>query len=65
MSTRWVCTDFVCDKSFWEKLIEEGKVKYVGWGEEVCPQSGRKHWQMWLVTSRKEFSGIVTGKHNL
>lgn len=66
MPTFWCFTDFVCDRKFWEDLVEEGKVVYVGFGEETCPSTQRVHWQGWCVTGRKEIRPMrrmMSGRH--
>lgn len=59
--------------NFWEKLhddiYESGKVSYIGSQVEVCPQSGRDHWQafVWFSKANKQrgtwFKKYAAGIH--
>jgi hypothetical protein len=41
-------TDFELDREFWTGFFKAKNLKYVYAGEEVCPTTGKKHWQMFL-----------------
>lgn len=59
MSQRWVCTDFIMDLDFWTDLVSKGIVTYVGYGEETCPTTQRKHWQCWFLTGRRTIGAMI------
>lgn len=47
--SRWfVVTNWNCDESFLKKAIQDRKVRYFGWSEEICPGTGKKHWQTYM-----------------
>lgn len=71
-------TDFVCDKSFWEAEWAEDKADYLVIGEEICPSTGKKHYQGYInylnprawSAIKKKFDGrfvepaFASGKNN-
>lgn len=44
----FVVTDYVLDKTFWEAEWAGDKYRYIIIGEEVCPTTGKNHWQMFV-----------------
>lgn len=55
----WFFTDW--DKLDWAKLYAEWpeKIRFVAWGEEICPSTGRPHNQGWLqLTSKRTVEGV-------
>lgn len=58
MCTRWVCTDFIMSENFWAGLLDNGDILYVGYGEEVCPKTQKKHWQCWFTSPRRTVKGM-------
>ncbi len=66
-SRLWCFTNFRLDFNY-EKLIEAGKVKYVKYGVETCPSTGRVHHQgmVWLkgqCGSFKNMGNMLAGSH--
>ncbi len=54
-SVNWTFTDF---KSIdWESVYSNAEVRYVCYGEETCPESGRKHNQGWIQFYKKKRRG--------
>ena len=59
---RWfTVTNWNMDESFLKKLIEQRKVRYLGWSEEICPKTNNKHWQTYMYM----VNNISTSKNNL
>lgn len=58
-SKNWCLTDFeILDwLEIWTK--KEGIIRYVAWGEETCPKTKRKHYQVWLQLNNKKTLGGV------
>lgn len=52
----WVFTAFGDDFPDYEALVRGPDVVYVGWGEEICPTTGRLHHQGCLVLTVKSQS---------
>lgn len=48
--TRWAFTAYEDDYPLLEDLLEQKVFKEMGWQDEICPTSSRKHRQGWLVT---------------
>lgn len=49
MKSRLWCTT-VYDMSFdFQALYDKGGIKYLGYGEEVCPTTNRPHWQAFVL----------------
>lgn len=38
--------------NFMDDLVIEDKVRYALWQREACPDTGREHFQMWVVTKK-------------
>lgn len=59
-SKNWCFTDF--ELLDWMKIWksdDEQKIRYIGWGEEICPKTGRKHYQGWIqFTTRRRLGGV-------
>jgi len=49
----WVFTDFELDDDFWEKLVDDKILKYVYYGIEKCPTTGKEHYQGWCYTTKR------------
>lgn len=62
-------TDYERDISFWKELLDKETISFYTWGEEVCPSTGRNHWQSWVhFTNTKSFSAaqkILKPRHIL
>lgn len=60
-------TCYVMDLSFIEHLIDDYGAKYVICGEEVCPTSGRLHWQSYVYFRFQRHwnsvKSIMNGRH--
>ena len=41
-------TDFELNQDFWDAAVQSKKIKYAYAGREVCPSTGRTHWQMFV-----------------
>lgn len=57
-SRNWIFTDFgLLDI---EKLYEEHKdiIRFIAWGDEIAPTTGRRHWQGWIQFKNKKRKGI-------
>lgn len=52
-------TDFILVQDFWKTLFDGGTVKYVFAGEEVCPETQRIHWQMYVCFKSQRSAGSV------
>jgi len=66
-SRLWCFTNFNLDFDY-EKLIKDCKVKYIKFGRESCPTTGRTHHQgmLWLKTqsgSNKNIGKMLGGAH--
>lgn len=46
-------TDFILDKEFWELLLEDKKIDYAFAGDEICPETKRRHFQMFVHVPSK------------
>lgn len=58
-SRNWVFTDFEIIE--WNNIWEENKdiIRYMCWGEEVCPKTQRKHLQGWIqFYNKKRMKGL-------
>jgi len=71
---RWFCvTDWnLNSKDDYEKLINKGQIRFIAWGLETCPKSGRKHNQMfcyfhnvksWTGKSLNKMGNMFGPKH--
>lgn len=71
---RWFCvTDWnLNNKEDYEKIIAKGQVRFIAWGRETCPESGRLHNQMymyfhnpksWTGANLKKFGKMFGPKH--
>lgn len=48
IKSRWFCvTQWNMDTDY-RKLVEEGQLRYIAYGEELCPKSGKPHHQMYI-----------------
>lgn len=60
-------TDYVMDSSFIECLFNDNNVRYMVCGEEVCPTSGRLHWQSFVYfNNERHFNSVrkmLKGRH--
>jgi len=58
-SKNWCVTDFALLD--WKDLFEKNSdtIRYVAWGNEVCPKTGKKHKQGWLQLLKKKTRGGV------
>lgn len=57
----WVFTDFKNDSEFLKNMYSEYQdiIRYIIWGEEVCPTSGKKHKQGWIqFFNKKRLRGV-------
>ena len=57
-SKNWCFTDF--ELLDWAKIYREtDDIKYICWGEEICPQTRKKHYQGWIqIVNKKRLGGI-------
>ncbi len=58
-SKNWVFTDFeLLDlQAIWSS--NEDIIKFMGWGEEICPKTKKKHYQGWIqMKNQKTMSGL-------
>lgn len=58
-SRNWCFTDF--ELLEWETIYNENKdiIRYICWGEEVCPKTKKKHIQGWIqFRNKKRMGGI-------
>lgn len=51
-SDKWVCTLFTNEPPIWD----ETKCKYLAYGRETCPKTGREHWQAFVIFKNKILS---------
>ncbi len=52
-------TDYVMDSSWIKHLFDNNSVRYLIYGEEVCPTSGRLHWQSFIYfNSARHFNSV-------
>ncbi len=58
-SKNWCLTDFeILDwPEIWNKTA--GVIRYIAWGEETCPKTKKKHYQVWLQLHKKKTLGGV------
>jgi len=42
-------TDYILDVVFWEDICKSQKVKYLLLGDEVCPSTGKRHFQGFII----------------
>lgn len=54
-------TDYNCDKNFYENIFEETKngIRYICYGEEVCPQTKRLHYQGYIYFHNPRYLNSV------
>lgn len=50
------------DTDTYQKLLEDGFVNFMAWGEEVCPTTQRKHHQVFLQVPKKTTVSTVSKK---
>lgn len=50
----YVVTNWNCDHQICEDLVKSDKVRFIAYGEETCPTSGRKHFQTYIVFSNQK-----------
>jgi len=63
-SFRW--TDYKMKASTWDDLFEEGWISYIIAGEEICPDTGRMHWQGYChLVGQKRWSFIQKKLKNI
>lgn len=43
--TNFTVSDYTLDLQFWQGLLDKETISYFAWGAEVCPTTGRDHWQ--------------------
>lgn len=56
-SKNWCFTDFELIK--WRFIFDQEAIKYICWGEEICPQTKRKHYQGWIqLYKKKRLAGV-------
>lgn len=56
----WVFTHFNYEHGDVEKILRGFKCKYIVWGREVCPTTGKKHLQGYIwCTSPRTFNGMM------
>ncbi len=57
-SRNWCFTDF--ELKDWKKVYTENEeIRYICWGEEICPKTKKKHYQGWIqVDKKKRINGI-------
>ena len=52
-SKNWCFTDF--ELLDWAKIYREtDDVRYICWGEEICPKTKKKHYQGWIQMEKKK-----------
>ncbi len=44
----FILTNWNCNEDEYYKLVEDKKIKFIAWGDETCPTTGRKHHQAFL-----------------
>lgn len=59
--TRWFCITQWNLKTDYEKIIEKNQIRYIAYGEETCPTTGRKHHQLFCYF----WKARTTGARNL
>lgn len=53
----WAFTDF--ELLNWQEIFDSEDVSYVGWGEEICPKTKKKHFQGWIqLKTRRRIGGV-------
>ncbi len=57
-SRNWCFTDF--ELLDWTKIYETANdIRYICWGEEICPKTRKKHYQGWIqIENKKRLGGI-------
>lgn len=50
-SRGFVVTNWNCCRQILQSLVQSKQFRYIAWGEEVCPTTGRKHWQTFCYTT--------------
>lgn len=70
MRSRWWCVTQFTDDYRWEKLVDGGHCRFVAWGKETCPTTGRKHDQAFVYLTNasgsvKNVSKLVGGKNHV
>lgn len=55
-NTSYHCTDFIRNLDFWKKIYLEERVRYIIVGDEICPQTQRAHYQVfiWFESKRSQ-----------
>ena len=52
-SKNWIFTDFQLLN--WDIIFKSNEdIRFIGWGEEICPKTNRKHIQGWLQLYKKK-----------
>lgn len=51
-SVNWCFTDF--ELLDWNNIFDSAQFRYLCWGKEICPNSGREHYQGWLQFKKKK-----------
>jgi hypothetical protein len=49
----YAITDFELDLEFWNNIVKKYDVIYLVGGEELCPTTQKKHWQMFIAFKNK------------
>ncbi len=67
-SRNWCFTDF--EELDYNSIYNEYKdiIRYIGWGEEICPKTKKTHYQGWVqFVNKKRMNGVkkVFGTHKL
>lgn len=66
-TTNFVFTDYERDHTFWEVFFKKNKVKWLKYGEEECPKTGKVHFQGLIVFENARtfgsFRKLVSPRH--
>lgn len=57
----FVVTNWNCDADVYQKLIDDKKLRFIAYGKETCPSTGKEHHQAFLYFHNPK----STGKRNL
>lgn len=55
--TRWFCITQWNLEADYEKILRENQIRYIAYGEETCPTSGRKHHQLFCYFWKARTTG--------
>lgn len=55
--TRWFCITQWNQEADYEEIIAKNQIRYIAYGKEVCPETGRKHHQLYCYFWKPRTTG--------